>query len=195
MRIWTSEHTFQHPWETVVNAAWQKYPNPITQSVVGVDIVDRYVDRNGVLKTHRLLSTSWGLQPWVTRIVGIDRTCFASEISEVDPRSKRMTLQTRNLTFCNIVSIDENLTYCPDPKDKSSTLLKQEAIVNVKGIPLSSYLEGILTDTISNNAGKGRQAMEWVIGKLKGEAKDLTEEAKKCMDSVLPTNHSTATSL
>lgn len=42
---------------------------------------------------------------------------------------------------------------------------------------------------------QGRQAMEWVIGKLKGEAKDLTEEAKKCMDSVLPTNHSTATSL
>lgn len=189
MRIWTSEYIFQHPWETVVNAAWQKYPNPINQSVVGVDVVDRFVDQNGILKTHRLLSTSWGLQPWVTKIVGMDRTCFASEVSEVDPHSKRMTLQTRNLTFCNIVSIDENLTYCPHPTNKSSTLLKQEAIVNVKGIPLSSYLEGILTDTISRNAGKGRQAMEWVIGKLKGEAKDLSQEAKKCMDSVLPPNH------
>lgn len=51
-----------------MNAAWQKYPNPINQSVVGVDVVDRFVDQNGILKTHRLLSTSWGLQPWVTKV-------------------------------------------------------------------------------------------------------------------------------
>ncbi|CAH1644913.1 unnamed protein product [Spodoptera littoralis] len=30
MKIWTSEHTFNHPWETVAQAAWRKYPNPIT---------------------------------------------------------------------------------------------------------------------------------------------------------------------
>ena len=34
------------------------------------------------------------------------------------------------------------------------TLLKQEAVVNVKGIPLSSYLEGIVADTIQLNATK-----------------------------------------
>ena len=32
--------------------------------------------------------------------------------------------------------------------------MKQEAVVNVKGVPLSSYIEGVVTDSIQSNAGK-----------------------------------------
>lgn len=34
------------------------------------------------------------------------------------------------------------------------TILTQEAIISVKGISLSSYLEGVMANTISTNAGK-----------------------------------------
>ena len=61
MKIWTSEHVFDHPWETVTTAAMQKYPNPMNPSVVGVDVLDRHVDPSGKLHSHRLLSTEWGL--------------------------------------------------------------------------------------------------------------------------------------
>lgn len=49
-------------------AAWRKYPNPMNPSVVGIDTVDRIVDGGGRLKTHRVLSTEWGLPAWVTRV-------------------------------------------------------------------------------------------------------------------------------
>ncbi|KAL3860157.1 hypothetical protein ACJMK2_010317 [Sinanodonta woodiana] len=158
MKIWTSEHTFHHPWETVVKAAWQKYPNPMNPSVVGLDVVDRTVDKNGILRSHRLLSTKWGLPNWAAKILGRDRICYASEHSEVDHKKRMMTLRSRNLTFSNLIIIDEELVYCPDPKDPAKTILKQEAVVTVEGIPLSSYMENVVTDTISSNANKARKA-------------------------------------
>ncbi|KAL8603157.1 hypothetical protein ACOMHN_059329 [Nucella lapillus] len=171
MKFWTSEHTFDHPWETVVTAAWRKYPNPHNSAVIGLDVVDRSVDQQGVLHSHRLLTTAWGMPGWVTRV-----------------------------TFSNVVTVDEVLSYFPDPQDGNKTILHQEARVTVHGLPLCSKMESLMTDTISRNAGQGRIAMEWVIGsikteaqelsteaaKLSTEAKKLSNEAKKHIDQVLP---------
>ncbi|KMQ95100.1 atpase wrnip1 [Lasius niger] len=53
-----------HPWETVAQAAWRKYPNPMVPSVIGADVIDRKVV-DGVLHTHRLVvSTQWGFPKW-----------------------------------------------------------------------------------------------------------------------------------
>jgi folate-binding Fe-S cluster repair protein YgfZ len=58
------------------------------------------------------------------------------------------------LTFCSYISVDETVSYAPHPQDSSKTLLKQEAVVTVKGVPLNSYVEDLLTTKISLNAGK-----------------------------------------
>lgn len=57
-----------HPWETVVLAAWRKYPNPMNPNVVGIDTVERAVDTSGTLRSHRLMKTEWGLSSWVTKV-------------------------------------------------------------------------------------------------------------------------------
>ncbi|XP_064466373.1 PRELI domain containing protein 3B-like [Ornithodoros turicata] len=187
MKIWTSEHTFNHPWETVAQAAWRKYPNPMNPAVVGIDVVDRQVTGSGVLKSHRLISTRWGLPGWAQKILGADRTCYASEHSVVDPSQRTMTLLSRNLTFCNEVSVVEKLTYTQHPQDKERTLLKQEAMITIRGVPLSSYLENFLANAISCNAGKGRQAMEWVIGVINQEVQELTTKTVKSVDEITHT--------
>lgn len=92
--------------------------------------------------------------------------CHASEKSEVDPQKKIMALKTINLTFCRHISVDEVLYYTPHPTDPAKTLLKQEASVSVQGVPLSHYMEDMITSRISMNAGKGRQGLEWVINKI-----------------------------
>lgn len=95
--------------------------------------------------------------------------CYASEQSTVDPAKKLMTLKTINLTFGSFLSVYETLSYVPHPTDPEKTLLKQEATVQVEGVPLNRYMEDVLTKNISTNAGKGRQGLEWVIGKLNSE--------------------------
>lgn len=108
----------------------------------------------------------------------MDRPCLVHEKSEVDMSAQTMRLSARNLTWSSIVSIDEQLTYAPHPADPQQTLLKQEAIVTVQGVPLTSYMEDIITSNIDKNVGTGRKAMEWVISKIKSETDDLVGRAR-----------------
>uniref|UniRef100_A0A8C2GUG5 PRELI domain containing protein 3B-like n=2 Tax=Cyprinus carpio TaxID=7962 RepID=A0A8C2GUG5_CYPCA len=182
-KVWRNEISvcvsLSHPWETVTKAAMQKYPNPMNPSVFGVDVLDRNVDRQGRLHSKRLLSTEWGLPSIVRSIIGNVRTCmYIQEHSVVDPKEKTFELQSTNITFTNMVSVDERLVYRPHPEDPEKTMLTQEAIISVKGVSLSSYLEGLMASTISSNAGKGREAMEWVIRRLNTEIEELAITAR-----------------
>lgn len=58
---------FSHPWETVATAAWRKYPNPHNPAVIGTDVVERKVV-DGVLHTHRLVSSKWGFPRWAQAV-------------------------------------------------------------------------------------------------------------------------------
>lgn len=157
----------------------QKYPNPMNPSVFGVDVLDRSVDTRGRLHSNRLLSAEWGLPSIVKSIIGRTQTCtYIQEHSVVDPVEKTFELQSSNITFTNMVSVDEKLTYRPHPDDAEKTILTQEALISVKGVSLSSYLEGVMASTMSANAGKGREAMEWVIRKLNAEIEELAAAAR-----------------
>lgn len=46
----------------------RKYPNPMNPNVIGVDVLERNLDDEGRLHSHRLLSTEWGL-PSIVRAV------------------------------------------------------------------------------------------------------------------------------
>ena len=93
MKIWSSEHVFNHSWENVVKAALQKYPNPINPGVIGVDVVDRQIDEaTAQIKSHRLLISQWSMAPWIAKLVGGNRTAYASEHSIVDLKSQTFSV-------------------------------------------------------------------------------------------------------
>lgn len=58
---------FSHPWETVAQAAWRKYPNPMNPAVIGTDVVERDIV-DGVLHTHRLVSSKWYFPRWAQAV-------------------------------------------------------------------------------------------------------------------------------
>ncbi|XP_012882618.1 PREDICTED: protein slowmo homolog 1 [Dipodomys ordii] len=99
MKIWSSEHVFGHPWDTVIKAAMRKYPNPMNPCVVGVDVLERGVDGSGRLHSLRLLSTEWGLPMLARAILGTSRTStYVEERSVVDPAEKKMELCSTNIS-------------------------------------------------------------------------------------------------
>ena len=59
---------YRHPWETVVQATWRKYPNPMNPGVTGIDVTDRKLEPDGTLKSHRLLTTKWGIPGWAIKV-------------------------------------------------------------------------------------------------------------------------------
>ncbi|CAD1478687.1 unnamed protein product, partial [Heterotrigona itama] len=135
-----------HPWETVVKAACRKYPNPLNPHVLGTDVIDRKV-KDGVLFSHRLVSSQWRFPKWLTQI-----------------------------SLGKHVSVDEVVTYAPHPENPETTLLSQQAVISIQGVPLIDHLERLLTMRIDQNAKKGRQAVEWVIEKFQSEMKDMTDD-------------------
>lgn len=58
------------------------------------------------------------------------------------------------LTFGNYIAVDEAVRYTPHPDDPTKTLLTQEAVVTVRGVPLTNYMEDLLASKISFNASK-----------------------------------------
>jgi len=196
MKIWTSEHVFYHSWEAVTTGQWQKYPNPHNNAVLGTDVVDRRVV-NGVLHSHRIITSDWGLADWVQRLIGTNRVCYASEMSKVDPVNRTMEMHSKNLTFCSYVNMEEKMTYSADPEDRDKTLLRQEMIVTVQGVPLTSYMEGVIVNTVSNNSSKGKAAIEWVVNKLGQEyrALNIVSSLDKLKSEITDLKHSVAESL
>ena len=58
MKIWTSEHVFNHNWDAVVTSQFRKYPNPHNTAVLGTDVYDRRVDpETGILHSHRIITS------------------------------------------------------------------------------------------------------------------------------------------
>ena len=52
-------------------------------------------------------------------------------------------------------------------------------MVTVQGVPLTSYMESIIVNTGSNNAGKGRSAIDWIVEKLSSETRNLSASLDK----------------
>jgi len=196
MKIWTAEHVFGHSWESVTGGQWQKYPNPHNQAVIGTDVIDRRVE-DGVLYSNRLISSDWGLADWVQKLIGANKVCYAHEYSMVDPAKRVMEMHSRNLSFCNVVTMEEKMTYRPHPEDEGRTVMKQETVVTVQGVPLTSYMESIIVNTVDKNSNKGRAAIEWIVEKLGQEcsALSISSSLDKLKSEILDLKHTVADSL
>jgi hypothetical protein len=184
MRIWTSEHVFEHPWDTVINAAYRKYPNPLNSAVDGIDIVKQEVS-DGVLKSERLLQSHFPIPTWVEKLTGFSGTQYSQELSTIDPANKEMVLTTRNLNALSFLRVDEKLTYKPDPSNPGNTILTQEAVVNVNLPVWVDYCEKTFLNTYQTNALKGRKGVEWVIDNIKREYQEISDKVTSEMQDFI----------
>ncbi|EGD81614.1 hypothetical protein PTSG_02331 [Salpingoeca rosetta] len=169
VKIWQTQHIFDHPWTHVTSGHWRKYPNPYNPAVLSTDIVDRKVE-DGVLHSKRLITTNFQVPGWVRRLIGCN-CIHAIEESKVDPRTQSLEMVSKNVTFCNLLNVKESITYSPDPSDPNKTVMTQKAEVSV---PSMTYVEKTLTDSIAKNSKKGKEAMEWVIAKIAGDLEELS---------------------
>ncbi|WKX92057.1 hypothetical protein Q1695_010245 [Nippostrongylus brasiliensis] len=175
MKIWTSEHVFDHDWETVVTAAWRKYPNPMNQGVTGMDVLRQSLSA-GKLLSERIIQSHFHIPSWATKLTGFSGTQYSHERTVIDPQEKTMSLTTRNLNGSHFLRVDEKLTYTPLPEDPSKTILKQEAIVTITLPAFADYCEKTFIGVYSSNAAKGRKGVEWVIDQLKKEYTDISSK-------------------
>jgi hypothetical protein len=97
----------------------------------------------------------------------------------IDRDAKTLSLRSRNLTFNNIINVDEKLVYSIHPENSEKTILKQEAVITVQNVPLTDYLENTFVNTMTKNAQTGRQAIEFVIHQMNEISDDVNKISDK----------------
>ncbi|KAF9352650.1 hypothetical protein BGX26_009570 [Mortierella sp. AD094] len=186
MKFFQATHTFDHPWSQVTAANWMKYPNEQCPHVVAVDILNRHVDPDtGVLHTERLLTCNQNAPALVLKFLGGSTVSYVRETSELDPKTMKLTMRTENLSMCNVLKINETVTYIVHPQDKSSTLFKQEAQITAGSAlsRFSSYIEDFCLTRFRDNAAVGRAGFELVLEKFQAARLEATSQLEKAAAS------------
>lgn len=168
MKIFETSCLFQYPWQQVSAAHWRKYPNEKADHVVAVDTLRREYDpEKGTLRIERLITCRQAAPRWIVKLVGGTEDSYVREVSEVNLKDKSLTLLSTNLTFSNIMSVEETVRYIPDPKDpEHRTMFLQDAKITAYGA-LSRFannaMENFTIDRFSQNAMRGRAGFESVL--------------------------------
>ncbi|KAI9217572.1 PRELI-like family-domain-containing protein [Blastocladiella britannica] len=174
MKLHTTEHTYSHPWSAVTTAVWQKYPNERTPHVVTVDVLRRDVDQERkVLRTERLITLRQNIPAFIARFFGAPQpVCHFLEVSEIDLTTQTYTAISTNLTFRDLMVMDETVRYTADPSaPQLRTRFVQDAAVSASMSRFGSYLEDALIKRFKDNAHVGRQALADVIDRIVLEGK------------------------
>jgi hypothetical protein len=89
VKLFSTEHTFHHPFETVTSAFWRKYPNEKAAHVRAIDAFDRAIDARGNLIVSRVVKCESALPAWL-KSIGMPQSVFAVETTVVNPRTRQV---------------------------------------------------------------------------------------------------------
>ena len=170
MKIFSSSYTFDYSWEEVSTNNWRKYCpwNDKAEHIVAVDTLNRHVDAaTGILRTERLITCKQNAPQWVLSILGGDTTSFVYEVSYVDPKDKKVTMCSTNMTWSNLLQCRETVVYQPSTVDgKSKTEFVQTAkIIALCGgwQKIKTKIEEASVERFRENAARGREGFEAVL--------------------------------
>ncbi|ORZ06641.1 PRELI-like family-domain-containing protein [Absidia repens] len=160
------QHVFNYdyPWQNVTLAFWVRYPNPFANHVLAVDVLDRYVDERGVLKTTRLVLKKGKAPKWFPQTFLKNSEAFVIEESEVNPKTQTMVTRTKNLNHVRIMQVEETQTFTAHGVNGESTSAKTEArIISKFGWGMTSRIEGFGQSSFAANASKARKGMRHIL--------------------------------
>lgn len=188
MKVFESSCAFDYPWEEVSTANWRKYCpwNDKASHVIAVDTLSRRVDeKTGILRTERLITCHQTAPKWVVTLLGGNLTSHVLETSYVDPVAKKVTMCSTNISWQNLLSVRETVTYSPHPAHPNTkTQFTQDAtIVALCGgwQKVKNGIENATVERFGENAKKGREGFESVLAmsrRVFGEQR-VREEGKQ----------------
>lgn len=124
---------------------------------------------------------------WVLSLFGGGPTSHVYEVSYVDPILKRVTMCSTNLTWSNVLNVQETVTYRPSPvNSKSATDFSQEAKITALcggWQKIKNKVEEASVERFSQNAKRGREGFETVLEMSRRVFGEQREIEKRTHDS------------
>lgn len=167
MKVFSNSETFDYSWEEVSTANWRKYCpwNDKSTHVIAVDTLSRSVDpESGILRTERLITCKQSAPKWLSSLMCGNETSHVFETSYVDPASKKVTMISSNLTFSNIISVQETVVYQPLSATRTQFVQNAKITALCGGWQkVKNAVEDATIARFSENARKGKEGFEAVL--------------------------------
>lgn len=186
MKIFSASHTFEYSWEEVSTANWQKYGpwNNKSEHVIAVDTLSRSLDpQTNILRTERLITCKQSAPQWVRSFLGSQDTSLVYEVSYVDPQGKRVTMCSQNMTWSDLLSVQETVSYTParGTSGAKTTFDQQAKIVALCGgwQKIKNTIEEVTVERFRQNAARGREGFERVLAISREVFAEQREQRKR----------------
>ncbi|KAK3359050.1 hypothetical protein B0T25DRAFT_564100 [Lasiosphaeria hispida] len=168
MKVFSNAETFNYSWEEVSTANWRKYCpwNDKSTHVVAVDTISRSVDpATGILRTERLITCQQSAPDWLKKILGAGmEESQVLETSYVDLANKTVTMVSANLTWSNLINVQETVVY--KPLNEYQTQFTQDAKITALcggWQRIKNSIEDTMVKRFRENAAKGKEGFEAVL--------------------------------
>ncbi|KAG5513406.1 hypothetical protein PMAC_001470 [Pneumocystis sp. 'macacae'] len=155
VKFYESTYYYDYPWPIVTLAWFLRYPNPYSKHVISVDVIDRYVNDHGCLRTTRLILKRGKLPKWGAKI----SESYILEDSIVDLQTNQMHTFIRNLDHTKVMKVVENQIYGVSPKNSNQTFVNIAARIKSSfGWGITNKIEkfGIVKFSKNSRAGMTR---------------------------------------
>lgn len=168
MKVFSNAVTYNYSWEEVSTANWRKYGpwNNKSEHVIAVDTLSRSVDaETGILRTERLITCKQSAPEWIKTLMGNSMdVSYVFEASYVDPANKTLTMVSQNLTWSNLVNVQEEVTYKPNGAHQTQFVQSARITALCGGWQrIKNSIEDTLVTRFKENAVKGREGFERVL--------------------------------
>lgn len=178
MKVFSNTVTFDYSWEEVSTANWRKYCpwNDKSTHVIAVDTLSRSVDpETGVLRTERLITCRQSVPDWFKTLLGSvvcnNGESQVFETSYVDADARTVTMVSQNVTWSNLLSVQETVVYRPAVDKEGLGHPHQTQFVQDAKITalcggwqrIRNAIEDSLVTRFRDNAVKGREGFEAVL--------------------------------
>ncbi|KAF9882201.1 mitochondrial protein sorting protein [Colletotrichum karsti] len=166
MKVFSNAVTFNYSWEEVSTANWRKYCpwNDKSSHVLAVDTLSRNVDpATGILRTERLISTKQSPPEFLKPFFG-EGLSYSLETSYVDPKTKTVTMVSQNMSYANIVNVQETVIYKPISAQKTEFVQDAQITALCGGWQrIKNKIEDSAVVRFRENAVKGKEGFERVL--------------------------------
>lgn len=205
----TSKYTslnevFNYTWQEVVCGFWRRYPNAYSKHVLSEDVLEREVREDGTLRTLRVISKTNPLPRWGGLVFSknLKKVCYVLEESIVDPITHKMTAYTWNLSYKNMMDVQEKMTierslndtnfFREGWVDSSLTgfrrLLRQFGLSRWKSNARKSFNGYLHVLNGQSDSGKLSKVAEQTIEKAKKNAQNMAAAVDNAYTSVASAN-------
>ncbi|KAK5138302.1 hypothetical protein LTR08_003363 [Meristemomyces frigidus] len=168
MKLYSSSHDFAYSWDEVSTCNWRKYCpwNDKSTHVIAVDTLARSLDpETHILRTERLITCKQSAPKWLQSMFGSSDVSHVYEVSYVDAKAQTVTMCSQNMTWSELMSVQEKVVYRPSKRAGYTTFEQSAKIIALCGgwQKIKNGIEEFSIARFRENAAKGREGFERVL--------------------------------